>query len=103
MSEMTKQGQRKSGKPALASDSTQHRRAIFASGDSNVTSIAQASTLSLAQLAEMPTVHLLDYAAGNIRSLVNAIEKLGWQVEWIKSPRDVAKAEVSSFTSPLDL
>ncbi|KAK5131564.1 hypothetical protein LTR08_000819 [Meristemomyces frigidus] len=41
----------------------------------------------------MPTVHLLDYAAGNVRSLVNAIEKLGWQVEWIRSPEDVAKAE----------
>ncbi|KAF2722406.1 imidazole glycerol phosphate synthase HisHF [Polychaeton citri CBS 116435] len=41
----------------------------------------------------MPTVHLLDYAAGNIRSLVNAIEKLGWQVEWVKTPEDVAKAE----------
>ncbi|KAK5733041.1 Histidine biosynthesis bifunctional protein hisB [Elasticomyces elasticus] len=41
----------------------------------------------------MPTVHLLDYAAGNIRSLVNAIEKLGWQVEWIKSPEEVANAE----------
>ncbi|KAK5734642.1 Histidine biosynthesis bifunctional protein hisB [Elasticomyces elasticus] len=41
----------------------------------------------------MPTVHLLDYAAGNVRSLVNAIEKLGWQVEWIKSPEEVAKAE----------
>lgn len=40
-------------------------------------------------------VHLLDYAAGNIRSLVNAIEKLGWEVEWIESPADVAKAEVS--------
>ena len=44
----------------------------------------------------MPTVHLLDYAAGNIRSLVNAIEKLGWQVEWIKSPEDVASADVSA-------
>ena len=43
----------------------------------------------------MPKVHLLDYAAGNIRSLVNAIEKLGWEVEWIESPKDVAKAEVS--------
>lgn len=42
----------------------------------------------------MPTVHLLDYVAGNIRSLVNAIEKLGYQVEWIKSPEDVSKAEV---------
>nr|POE78052.1 imidazole glycerol phosphate synthase hishf [Quercus suber] len=41
----------------------------------------------------MPKVHLLDYAAGNIRSLVNAIEKLGWEVEWIKSPEDVPKAD----------
>ncbi|PPJ54826.1 hypothetical protein CBER1_08434 [Cercospora berteroae] len=41
----------------------------------------------------MPVVHMLDYAAGNIRSLVNAIEKLGWQVEWIKEPRDIEKAE----------
>ncbi|OQO04024.1 Imidazole glycerol phosphate synthase hisHF [Cryoendolithus antarcticus] len=41
----------------------------------------------------MPTVHLLDYAAGNIRSLVNAIEKLGWDVEWIRSPDDVPNAE----------
>lgn len=42
----------------------------------------------------MPTVHLLDYAAGNVRSLVNAIEKLGWDVEWIKTPGDVKNAEV---------
>jgi imidazoleglycerol phosphate synthase glutamine amidotransferase subunit HisH len=42
----------------------------------------------------MPTVHLLDYVAGNIRSLVNAIEKVGYQVEWIKSPEDVPNAEV---------
>lgn len=42
----------------------------------------------------MPKVHLLDYAAGNIRSLVNAIEKVGWDVEWIKSPEEVANAEV---------
>jgi len=42
----------------------------------------------------MPTIHMLDYAAGNVRSLVNAIEKIGWQVEWIRSPDDVAKADV---------
>lgn len=42
----------------------------------------------------MPVIHMLDYAAGNIRSLVNAIEKLGWQVEWIRKPEDVAKADV---------
>jgi glutamine amidotransferase/cyclase len=41
----------------------------------------------------MATVHLLDYVAGNIRSLVNAIEKLGYTVEWIRSPEDVARAE----------
>lgn len=42
----------------------------------------------------MPTVHLLDYVAGNVRSLVNAIEKVGYTVEWVKSPADVSKAEV---------
>lgn len=42
----------------------------------------------------MPTVHLLDYVAGNIRSLVNAIEKAGYEVDWVKSPEDVARAEV---------
>ena len=42
----------------------------------------------------MPKVHLLDYVAGNIRSLVNAIEKLGYEVDWVKSPEDVAAAEV---------
>jgi hypothetical protein len=45
----------------------------------------------------MPTVYLLDYVAGNIRSLVNAIEKCGWTVEWIKSPQDVEKADVSGL------
>jgi glutamine amidotransferase/cyclase len=43
----------------------------------------------------MSKVHLLDYVAGNIRSLVNAIEKLGYTVEWIRSPEDVEKADVS--------
>ncbi|GAB7348393.1 hypothetical protein MBLNU459_g6827t1 [Dothideomycetes sp. NU459] len=41
----------------------------------------------------MPTVHLLDYVAGNIRSLVNAIEKVGYEVQWIRSPEDVPKAD----------
>lgn len=48
----------------------------------------------------MPTVHLLDYVAGNVRSLVNAIEKLGYKVEWIRSPEDVAKAEVRKLPAP---
>ncbi|KAM7192982.1 hypothetical protein V8F33_008030 [Rhypophila sp. PSN 637] len=41
----------------------------------------------------MPKVHLLDYVAGNVRSLVNAIEKSGYEVEWVRSPEEVANAE----------
>jgi hypothetical protein len=42
----------------------------------------------------MPTVHMLDYVAGNVRSLVNAIEKVGYTVVWVRSPADVPSAEV---------
>lgn len=45
----------------------------------------------------MPTVHLLDYVAGNIRSLVNAINQVGYDVEWVKTPDDVKKADVSQI------
>lgn len=48
----------------------------------------------------MPTVHLLDYVAGNVRSLVNAIEKVGYEVAWVKTPEEVANADVQS-TIPL--
>ena len=41
----------------------------------------------------MPTVHLLDYVAGNERSLVNAIQKCGYTISWIRSPEDITKAE----------
>ncbi|QSZ36640.1 hypothetical protein DSL72_006521 [Monilinia vaccinii-corymbosi] len=41
----------------------------------------------------MSKVYLLDYVAGNVRSLVNAIEKVGYTVEWIRSPEDVPKAD----------
>ena len=49
----------------------------------------------------MPKVHLLDYVAGNIRSLVNAIEKLGYEVDWVRSPEDVPRAEVCLFHADL--
>jgi glutamine amidotransferase/cyclase len=45
----------------------------------------------------MPTVHLLDYVAGNVRSLVNAINKVGFDVEWIKSPADIKNADVRTL------
>ncbi|ETS74619.1 Imidazole glycerol phosphate synthase hisHF [Pestalotiopsis fici W106-1] len=41
----------------------------------------------------MPEVHLLDYVAGNVRSLVNAIEKCGYTVSWVRSPSEVANAD----------
>ncbi|KAK7744539.1 Histidine biosynthesis bifunctional protein hisB [Cytospora paraplurivora] len=41
----------------------------------------------------MPTVYLLDYVAGNVRSLVNAIEKVGYEVAWVKTPEEVANAD----------
>jgi hypothetical protein len=58
-------------------------------------------------LEAMPTVHLLDYVAGNVRSLVNAIEKVGYTVEWVKTPADVPSAEVrrtpsTTMRTPLD-
>lgn len=42
----------------------------------------------------MPSVHLLDYVAGNVRSLANAIEKIGFTIEWIKDPTEIENAEV---------
>jgi imidazole glycerol-phosphate synthase len=44
----------------------------------------------------MPKVYLLDYVAGNVRSLVNAIDKVGYTVERIRSPEHVEKADVSA-------
>jgi len=40
-----------------------------------------------------PTVHLLDYGAGNVRSVRNAIARLGFKVEDVTSARDLAKAD----------
>ncbi|GIJ88413.1 histidine biosynthesis bifunctional protein hisB [Aspergillus pseudoviridinutans] len=59
-------------------------------------SVLKYSTLSYGlryRTAAMPTVHLLDYVAGNVRSLVNAINKVGFDVEWIKSPADIKNAD----------
>ena len=58
-------------------------------------------------LFKMPTVHLLDYAAGNIRSLVNAIEKVGYTIQWVRSPADVPAADVCRLSqfcnTPIDM
>lgn len=42
---------------------------------------------------------MLDYGAGNVRSLINAVNRLGYEIEFIKDPSDFAKAEVWSRMS----
>ncbi|KAI7834545.1 imidazoleglycerol-phosphate synthase [Kickxella alabastrina] len=42
-------------------------------------------------------LYLLDYGAGNVRSLVNAVERLGHQIEYIQSADDFAKADKIIF------
>lgn len=39
-------------------------------------------------------LYLLDYGAGNVRSLANTLTKLGFEFKWISSPDDFAKASV---------
>lgn len=45
-------------------------------------------------------IYLLDYGAGNVRSLANSISKIGYEFEWIKTPEDFEKAEVSITQPP---
>ncbi|KAK9390185.1 hypothetical protein V1515DRAFT_589467 [Lipomyces mesembrius] len=44
------------------------------------------------------TVHVLDLESGNLRSLSNALTKLGYEVKWIKKPSDgLDEAEILLF------
>lgn len=45
-------------------------------------------------------LYILDYGAGNVRSLANSIRKLGHDFEWVKQPSDLAKADVSTVHVP---
>mmetsp|Transcript_9242 Transcript_9242/g.16137 ORF Transcript_9242/g.16137 Transcript_9242/m.16137 type:complete len:613 (+) Transcript_9242:68-1906(+) len=38
-------------------------------------------------------VTVLDYGAGNVRSLENALIKLGMKVQWVKKPQDILNAQ----------
>ncbi|HQH42321.1 MAG TPA: imidazole glycerol phosphate synthase subunit HisF [Syntrophorhabdaceae bacterium] len=46
---------------------------------------------------ETKTVTLLDYGAGNVRSVANAIEHLGFKVHFVESPSDIKNAEKLIF------
>jgi hypothetical protein len=45
----------------------------------------------------MTGTYLLDYGAGNVRSLVNAVKKLGHDITYVKDPSDILKADVTSL------
>ena len=53
-------------------------------------------------------ITLLDYGAGNVRSVRNAVRKLGFEVEDVRSPADIDTAErlifpgVGSFGSTME-
>lgn len=38
---------------------------------------------------------LLDYGAGNVKSLANTIEKLGFEYRWVNQPEDIDSADAS--------
>ncbi|KAI9504291.1 Histidine biosynthesis bifunctional protein hisB [Coemansia spiralis] len=42
-------------------------------------------------------LYLLDYGAGNVRSLLNAVERIGYNIEYIKSASDFDKADKIIF------
>jgi glutamine amidotransferase/cyclase len=39
-------------------------------------------------------LYVLDYGAGNVRSLANTLKRLGYEFNWISSPDDFHKATV---------
>ncbi|KAJ3070556.1 hypothetical protein HDU98_006465 [Podochytrium sp. JEL0797] len=48
-------------------------------------------------MTNAPRVYLLDYGAGNVRSLVNAVNKMGFEINTISSAADFAKADKILF------
>ncbi|WWC65437.1 imidazoleglycerol phosphate synthase, cyclase subunit [Kwoniella dejecticola CBS 10117] len=44
-----------------------------------------------------PKLYILDYGAGNVRSLANSIKKLGYEFEWVQDESDFDKAEKLIF------
>ena len=55
------------------------------------------------------SVTLLDYGAGNIRSIKNAIKKLGYSINDVESPKDILSAQklifpgVGAFGQAMDI
>ncbi|KAI9136823.1 hypothetical protein BKA69DRAFT_96236 [Paraphysoderma sedebokerense] len=48
-------------------------------------------------MTQSHTIYILDYGAGNVRSLVNAVQKLGYHINVVRHPGDIAKANKLIF------
>uniref|UniRef100_A0A0E0GJX0 Imidazole glycerol phosphate synthase hisHF n=1 Tax=Oryza nivara TaxID=4536 RepID=A0A0E0GJX0_ORYNI len=68
-----------------------------------------ASTVSVRASGDASTVTLLDYGAGNVRSVRNAIRHLGFGIRDVRSPEDILAADrlvfpgVGAFGSAMDV
>ncbi|KAI0512199.1 hypothetical protein KFK09_012837 [Dendrobium nobile] len=54
-------------------------------------------SLSVRAFSEDSTVTLLDYGAGNVRSVRNAIRHLGFDVKYVNKPEDILNAKLLVF------
>ena len=61
-------------------------------GGALVDTLASAKRTPLAQKSEV-MIRLLDYGAGNVRSVINALESLGERVEIVARAEDISNAE----------
>ncbi|MCI5162683.1 MAG: hypothetical protein D3917_11835, partial [Candidatus Electrothrix sp. AX5] len=52
------------------------------------------------QGGQIPRITLLDYGAGNVRSVVNALESLGETVVRVNSPADIEKKRATPAGGP---
>ena len=55
---------------------------------------------SVCRASSTNEVWLLDYGAGNVRSIRNAIKHLGYTVRDVESPADLGKIEVNKLVFP---
>ncbi|KAJ1541847.1 Imidazole glycerol phosphate synthase hisHF, chloroplastic, partial [Cladochytrium tenue] len=54
---------------------------------------AEGSTTADGNGGDSGGLWLLDYGAGNVRSLVNAVRKLGYSIRRIETPADILAAK----------
>lgn len=47
--------------------------------------------------AAKPVVTVLDYGAGNVRSLLNAVRSVGWEVKLVTQASDIEEADILVF------